>query len=55
MIHNKTIAEGDEPFWKAYGYTAEEWRLRMQIEHEGDPTWDMSTYESCWTEFDTDK
>jgi hypothetical protein len=55
MIHNKTLPEGDEPFWKAYGYTAEEWRLKMQNEQSCDPMWDMAAYESCWTEFDTDK
>lgn len=54
MISEKKIPEGDEPFWKAYGYTAEEWRQRMQWEHIGDPAWDHAAYEHQWTEFEND-
>lgn len=54
MIHNKKLPEGEHPFWEDYGYTAEEWRLRMQIERKGVEMWDNAAFESEWTEFENE-
>lgn len=54
MISEKKYKEGDHPFWEDYGYTAEEWRMRMQIEHLNDPMWDHAPFEHQWTEFEND-